>query len=214
MIDELHHIGVVDGFQGSHLTKRQEVLSSLLGLVGGGTIHLGDGTDEWSSRETLVIGMWAFTGLLDVTRPPTIRELVRAGLPLELVTRFEEVVLLRRLQERELVALLRRWPAITSLVALGERLGHTVRIHDEVFRRAARAVTLAQDGATARTAGGWIVSALRDALTGALAEPESRELVPTPDSLAIPRELLQRSRPDDPPDDGGAWDATLILTKR
>lgn len=214
VIDELHHIGLVDGLQGNQAVKRQEVLSSLLGLLGGGTVHLGDGTDEWSSREALVIGMGAFTGFLDVTRPPTVHELVRAGLPLELATRFEEVVRLRRLPERELVALLRRWPAVTSLVAVCERLGHSVRIHDEVFRRAARAVMLDQGGATARTAGGWIVVALREALTSALSDPDPRELVLTPDSLTIPSPPVRRLRPDDPPDDTGGWDATVILTRR
>lgn len=214
VIDELHHIGLVDGLQGNSLAKKQEVLSSMLALVGGGTVLLGDGTDEWSSREALVIGVGAFTNLLDTARPPTVHQLVRAGLPLELATRFEEVVLLQRLPERELITLLRRWPAVTSLVAVCERLGHTVRIHDELFTCAARAVMLDQGGATARTAGGWLVSALRDALTAALAEPEAGEIVLTPDSLTIPRAPTRRTPPDDPPDDVDGWDATLILTKR
>lgn len=91
-----------------------------------------------------------------------------------------------------------------------QRLGFAVRIADETFSRAARAVTAGDGGSTARTAGGWLVSALRDEMSRALAEPEVRELVITPDSLSIAR----RKGPEDPPEASGGWDATIVLTPR
>lgn len=214
ILDELHHAALVPGVEGNMDAKKREVLSSLLGMAGHGTVHLGDGTTEWSSQQALVIGMGAFTGLLDLTRPPTTADIVRAGIPLELCTRLtEELILLRPLPERELRALLRRWPALSGLAAVCERLGFPVRVHEEAVARAARAVTLGLEGATARTAGGWLVSALRRALCDALSENEVRELVVTPDSLPIARESPRRRPPDDLPDADG-WDATIILTPR
>lgn len=214
ILDELHHAALIPGIEGNMDAKKREVLSSLLGLAGHGTVHLGEGTAEWSSQHALVIGLGAFTGLLDLTRPPATADIVRAGIPLELCTRLtEELILLRPLPEHELRALLRRWPALTGLAAVCERLGYTVRVHDEALSRAARAVTLGLEGATPRTAGGWLVSALRRALIEALSENEVRELVVTPDSLPIAPALTRRRPPDDPPGADG-WDATIILTPR
>jgi hypothetical protein len=161
-----------------------------------------------------VIALGAFTGLLDAERAPTPADLVAAGLPLELATRFDEVIVLRRLAEHQLVALLREWPALVSLIDVCQRLGFAVRIADETFTRAARAVTAGGDGSTARTAGGWLVSALRDEMIRALSEPEVRELVITPDSLVIARAAVRRRGPDDPPEASGGWDATIVLTPR
>ncbi|AHG89841.1 ATPase AAA-2 domain protein [Gemmatirosa kalamazoonensis] len=205
VIDEIHHAGVRPDVHGNMAAKRQEVLASLLGLVGHGSVQLGDTGGAWSSREALVIAMGAFTGLLDLRGAPSIQALVHAGLPLELATRFEEVVLLRRLPERELRAVLRRWPALGSLTDVCERLGYTVRIHAEAYARAARAVVLGQDDATARTAGGWLVAALREVLIAALAAPDHRELVVAPDSLPIPASAARHRPPDDPPDSPGGW---------
>jgi hypothetical protein len=214
VIDEIHHAGVVEGLHGNMLAKRNEVLSSLLSLFGHGTLRLGDGTREWSSKNALVIALGAFTGLLDAERAPTPADLVAAGLPLELATRFDQVLTLRRLSERQLIALLRQWPALVSLTEVCQRLGVAVRIADETFARAARAVTTSRDGSTARTAGGWVVTAVRDALIGALGNSETRELVVTPDSLAIARSSRRRIGPDDPPGAAGGWDATIVLTPR
>ena len=75
-------------------------------------------------------------------------------------------------------------------------------------------MTLGHDGATARTAGGWLVSALREALIAALAEPDRRELVVTPDSLPLPASPARGRHRDDPPDPPEGWDATIILTPR
>lgn len=65
VVDEIHHIGVVDGLHGNLLAKRQEVLASLLSLFGHGTLRLGDSAREWSSKNALVIALGAFTGLLN-----------------------------------------------------------------------------------------------------------------------------------------------------
>lgn len=72
VIDEIHHIGIApqDGLHSNMAAKRREVISSLLPLVGYGTLHLGEGTREWSSRNALVICMGAFTGLLDTKKNP------------------------------------------------------------------------------------------------------------------------------------------------
>lgn len=215
VIDELHHGGLTEDItDSSHRTKRQEVLSSLLGIVGGGTVHLGDGAQEWASNQALVIGMGAFTGLLDPTKAPSPRDLVRAGIPIELCSRFEEVLTVRPLPEARLREMLRQWPALTSLAKVCERLGYTVRIHDEVFSRAARAVFRNDDDATPRTAGGWIVAVLRAALMAALRNANTTELEITPDSLSIARSHIARRGRDEPPGNEGGWDATIILTPR
>jgi hypothetical protein len=215
VIDELHHARRVHDTTGNMLAKREEVLASLLGLTGHGTVHFGEGTEEWSSREALVIGMGAFTDLIDLSRPVSVKDIVRAGLPLELATRLaEEIIVLEPLRERDLIGLLRRWPALVSLIDVCNRLGYPVRVHDEAYTRAARVVTLGLDGSTPRTAGGWLVAALRHALIGALEGDELCELVIIPDSLPIPRTATRRRPPDDPPDGHGLWDATIVLTPR
>jgi len=101
---------------------------------------------------------------------------------------------------------------VSTEVSVCERLGFTVRVHDEAFAMAARAVVGASDEATARTAGGWLVSAVRQGLVVALANPEVREIAITPDSLTIARAQRDRRPPDDPPDDLRGWNAAIILT--
>lgn len=213
VIDEIHHAGVVHGLVGNMAAKRSEVLASLLALVGGGVTRLGEGTAEWSSQHALVIGAGAFTGLLRLERPLVTEDLTAAGLPLELVTRFDEWLVLRPLPEPALVQLLERWPALVTLTELCTRLALEVRIHPEAIRRAARVVTLGRDGSTARTAGGWLVAALRGALLRAVDDPDVSTIDLTPDALSIPP-TATRSRPEPPPDDDGEWDATLVLTRR
>jgi hypothetical protein len=205
VIDEIHHAALVPGAHGNMEAKRREVLASLLGLAGYGAVHLGEGARAWSSQHAMVIGMGAFTGRLDPSRSPTVHDLTNAGIPLELSTRLaEEVVLLKPLSEPELVELLHRWAPLTSLVEVCTRLGYTVRIHQATYRRAARVVTLGLDGSTARTAGGWIVSALRRALLDALATRELSDFIIAPDDLPIPPSATRRP-PDPPPDDAGGW---------
>ena len=211
-IDELHHVAKVAGTDGNLHAKRQEILASLLGIVGSnGGCHFKDGA-EWSSEQAMVIGLGAFTGMIDLDKPVGVREIVDAGIPLELATRFaEEIIVLRPLPERALVELLRRWPALKSLRELCERLGYTVRIHDESFRRAARVITLGHDGSTPRTAGGWLLTALRLELTRALGEENQRELVVSPDSLPIPPNATCRRRGDDPPTGFDGWDTRITV---
>jgi ATP-dependent protease Clp ATPase subunit len=214
VIDEIHHANLSQDLHGNMAAKRQEVLASLLSLLGYGTLNLGEDAKEWSSQNALVIAMGAFTELLDATRSPTPADLVAAGIPHELATRFEEVIVLRPLSERQLLELLRRWPALVSLIDVCARLGYAVRIHDEAFARAARAVIANDDKSTARTAGGWLVAALRSALIEALRDPAVKELEITPDSLSIARPDTRRRRGDDPPGEAGDWNATIILTPR
>lgn len=197
-IDELHHANVGEDMDGNMRAKRDEIMSSLLGLFGHGVLHLGEIGSAWSSRNALVIGLGAFTGTLDLSHVPAPSDLVRAGIPVELGTRFEEVIMLSPLAEAELLALLRRWPALISLVEVCERLGFGVRIHDETYRRAARALVLGADDATARTAGAWLVTALRHELITALTAGEVRDLVITPDSLEIARAAVPRADGDEP----------------
>jgi hypothetical protein len=215
VLDELHHLRVVPGMQGNLKAHREEVLASLLGLTGRGTVHLGEGADLYDCSQTLVLAMGAFTGL-NLQRPVTVRRLARWGLPLELANRIaEEVVVLKPLPESALIDLLRTWPALLALTETCKRLGHEVRILDEAYARAARVVTLGHDASTPRTAGGWLVSALRTALIRALDRPEPTELVVTPDDLPIPSSATRPlPRREPPPETGGGWDTTIILTPR
>lgn len=131
---ELHHITRAPETTGNMQAKRQEVLSSLLGLTGHGTIRFEEGT-EWSSRNALVIGVGAFTDMLDLSRPVTIRGLTKAGLPLEPATRMaEDVIVLRRLRERA-------GRAATQLAGARnpERGVHAPRVHGPGGRRSLRA---------------------------------------------------------------------------
>jgi hypothetical protein len=96
-----------------------------------------------------------------------------------------------------------------------KHLGHEVRILDEAYARAARVVTLGHDASTPRTAGGWLVSALRTALIAALDRPEATELIITPDSLPIPSTATRPLPPRDPPPEApGGWDTTIVVTPR
>jgi hypothetical protein len=205
VIDELHHVRMIRGTEGNMAAKRQEVLSSLLALAGHGTLHF-QGGEAWSSEQALVIGVGAFTDLLDLSRSPTVADFMDAGLPLELTTRLaEEVIVLQPLGEPQLVELLRRWPSLTSLHAMCERLGYRVRIVDEAYRHAARVVTLGHDSSTARTAGGWLVAALRHELVRLLPDTGSSDIVITPDSLPIPPSAM-KERPKGSPEDHDDWD--------
>jgi ATPase family associated with various cellular activities (AAA) len=216
VVDEIHHARVTGDATGNSRQKREEVLASLLALAGGGIVHLGEGTREWSSAEALVFFAGAFTGLLDLRRSVAVEDLVRTGLPLELATRIaEEIILVRPLPEADLLELLRRWPPLLDLVALCEHLGYRVRIPDQTIGRAARVVALRPDSATVRTAGGWLVTALRHALLGALDEPAIGELLVPPDALPIGPTALQAPGRGEPPDDeSGGWNATIVLTPR
>ncbi len=216
VVDEVHHIRVVPGLTGNMGQAKADVLASWLGLFGGGVLQIGGQAGcpaAWSSREALVIAVGAFTSLLDTRRYPTPEELVRLGFPLELATRLGEIVLVRSLGEEALVQLLRRWPELTALQVVCARLGYPTEITDEAFRLAARVVTLSRGTASARSAGAWLTAALREGLIQALGNPELRPIVVTPDALPIPFHATRR-RDDEPPDDNGGWDATLVLTPR
>jgi hypothetical protein len=215
VLDELHHMRVVPGTQGNIRLHRDEVLASLLGVTGRGTVHLGEGTQLYDCSQTLVLAMGAFTGL-NLRRPVTVRRLAKWGIPLELANRIaEETIVLKPLPESGLIDLLRTWPELLALTETCQRLGHEVRILDEAYARAARVVTLGYDASTPRTAGGWLVSALRTALIAALDKPEAAELVITPDSLPIPSTAARPLPPREPPPEApGGWDTTIVLTPR
>lgn len=215
VIDELHHVGIRAGeYHANNAGYHRERFASWLPLLGYGTLRLGDGTREWSSQNALVICCGVFPDLLH-TATPTVRELVvRGGLPLELASRFEEVIRYRPLEEVALRRLLRQWPALTALVGVCERLGFSVRIDDAVFSRVARAVSIGHDGSTPRTAGSWIVAAVREAMVVALADPTIREIEITPDSLSISPTATRRQPPEDPPESSGPWGSGAGLTPR
>ncbi len=199
VLDELHHLALRNDTTGNTAAHHRDVMTSFLGLTGHGTIQFEDGR-AWSSQHALVIGMGAFTDLLDYRRPVTVRELSRS-LPLELVTRIaEQTITLRAPTERDMLAILREWPALKSLISVCERLGYEVRVHDEAVRRAARVVQLGHDRSTLRSAGGWLVSALRQGLIDALEQSETREIVVSPDSLPIPPTATRPEGPQEPPE--------------
>jgi hypothetical protein len=214
-IDEPHHVAVKPGeYPGTHAIYHRERFASWLPLIGYGTLRLGDGDREWSSLNALVLCCGVFPALPH-NSVTSVRELVvHGGLPLELASRFEEVIRYRPLEEAALRQLLRRWPALVALTAVCERLGIEVTIDDVVFSRAARAVRIGHDGSTPRTAGSWIVAALRDAMVKALADPAIREIVITPDSLSISPTATRREPPEEPPESSGPWDGRPGLTPR
>ena len=203
-IEELAHARVDHDATGNMRSKQREVLASLLGLTGYGLpLHLPESGREWTSDQALVIGVGAFTGLIDASHPVSVRDVIDASIPVELATRFsEELIVMQRLTEKDLIALLHRWPALTSLVDVCGRLGYTVRIAPEAYRHAARAVTLAPEALTARTAGSWLVSALRRALLAALDSSWHDEIVITPDSLGIPWTAIKQARRERGHDEG------------
>lgn len=211
ILDELHHLIVARDATGNLAGFSKLIMSSLLGLTGHGTIQLEDGR-SWSSQHALVIGLGAFTGLLDYRQPVTVRALEEAGVNVELANRLAvEIITVRAPSERETLAILREWPDLRSLIAMCTRLGYAVRIHDEAIRRAARVVQLGHDGSTLRTAGGWLVSAVRQGLMDALEQPDAREIIVTPDSLPIAPNATRAQPPGDPPEPpsegrrGNAW---------
>lgn len=211
VIDEIHHVGVAPAAQltGNMAAKRAEVLASLLGLLGHGTLKVGPDHRSWNAQDAMVLALGAFEGLLDPNRRPTVADLGRAGLPVELASRFHDVVLLPALGEGSLAELLRRWPAMDDMRRLCERLGLPVIVHPETISRAARAVTAGCDGATARTAGGWMVSAIQDALVRALDDPTVTSIEIAPDSLRIPR-ALKKYPPGDSADGDGQLPAERL----
>lgn len=219
ILDEIHHIRTVDvpGGAGSSTSigaKRAEILASLLGLTArDGVVNVGkDSYRPWSSGDAMIIALGAFTDLLDLSRDPTIADLA-PHLGLELASRFEQVIRLRPIPEEALVGLLKRWPALIALTELAARLGLETRIHEEAYRRAARAVAQGRSRSTPRTAGGWLVAALQRSLDRALVDSTVQELVVTPDDLPISTTEFRRP-PEEPPEQGGDWDATIILTPR
>lgn len=209
VVDELAHALSGNDLEGNMRAKRSEVLASLLSLLGHGIVRLGDDGREWQSRQALVIGMGAFTDVLDFSRgAPTPSELAAAGMPIELATRFEEIVVIRPLLECDIRSVLQRWPAVVDLAAICERLGYVVRVHPETYALAARSVVRGENGATMRSAGGWLVAPLRQALVKALACEGDGEIVITPDSLSIPR-AADRGRGRGP---RGGWDGGTVPT--
>lgn len=211
VLDELHHVMVGSDTTGNLAGFSKLIMSSLLGVTGHGTIQLED-AQSWSSQHALVLGLGAFTGLLDYRRPVTVRTLEEAGVHRELANRLAvDVVTVTPPTEREMVGILREWPDLRGLITICTRLGYDVRVHDEAIRRAARVVQLGHDHSTLRTAGGWLVSALRQGLTDALERSDSRAIAVTPDSLPIPahatRPHVQPNPPELPGGDDGsnAW---------
>ena len=201
ILDELHHVIVGPDVTGSLRGYSKLILSSLLGLTGHGVIQLADAR-SWSSRHALVIGLGAFTDLLDYNQPVTVRALVEdAGLDLELANRLAvEILTVKAPSEGEMVRILREWPDLKSVATVCARLGYEVRIHEEAVRRAARVVQLGYDRSTLRTAGGWLVSALHQGLIDALEQPAVREIVVTPDSLSIAPAATRPHVPPEPPE--------------
>ena len=200
VLDEIHHLLLRPDVTSNMAAKQREVMGSLLGLAGHGVLQL-EHRGSWSSENALVIGVGAFSDspMIDYRRSREIgvRELVAAGLQIELATRLlEDLIVLPTPTEHDMRAILREWPALRSLIRVCDQLGYGVRVHDETIRRAARVVHLGHDQSTLRTAGGWLVSALRQALIRALDDPDAKEIVVTPDSLPI---SPAATRPKDPP---------------
>jgi hypothetical protein len=213
-LDELSHIRVSSNSTSNTLAKERELIASLLGVAGRGTVHLGETAELYSTRDCLVIGAGAFSDA--AFERPHVAGIIDYGIPVELATRLAEtlIVLPRRLGQSTLVAILQQHPMLAGLIDVCRRLGFDVDITPEALGRVARVVDTGQEYATTRTGAGWLITALRHELIVALDDPSVRRLVVTPDALDIPPSAL-RPRPPEPPDDGETgWDARSRPTSR
>lgn len=183
VIDEIHHARVDSEAHGNMAAKQREVLASFLSLTGGGRLQIGESGGSIETDRMLVVCAGAFTGMRDDN--VTVDALVRYGIPLELATRFDQIVRIRRLHRRALVSVLKQHDAMADMLELCARLGIRIRIHEQTFTRAACAVEHDQSS-TPRTAVGWIVTAFRAQLYDALFGEGSTSIELSPDSLDIP----------------------------
>lgn len=210
VIDEVHHARLYPGLVGNSLSKRAEVLHSLLGVTGGGVgIQLGDSGRMYRADDALVVLAGAFTDLTSAGPTPTIEELVAYGFPYELVTRMQEVVTLRPLAAAAVVEILERWPAILELQALAQRLGAEIQIAPQTLQRVGRVVAAGAGGATVRTGAGWLLSAVKAKLISVVGGELAGPCLVSPDCLRIPRLAGADRRRDDGPDEQGTpWRAS------
>ena len=205
--DEIHHARVIEDLTGNSREKRNEVLTSLLALFGGDSMHTTGGA--YSARRTFRIAIGAFSGL-DLSVPITPRRLADFGFPPELANRIaaQEVMHLNTLSDAGMIELLMSWPEIRSLLETSAALGIPVRVHEATYARAAREMLWSAEAETTRRAAGWILSAIRRALLKMLSGATDGPVEINPDDLQIPR---IRARRDDRPDHSGGWDFTLPL---
>lgn len=203
-IDEIHHARLYPGLEGNSLSKRAEVLNSLLGLTGGGVgIQLGDSGVTYRADAALVVLAGAFTDLASAAPTPTIEELVAYGLPYELVTRMQEIVALRRLSARAVVEILERWPAVREVQSLATRLGTDIQVAPETLQWIGRVVADGSSAATVRTGAGWLLTTLKARLASVLSGEQDGSTVVSPDCLTISRMSGTERRRDDGPDEQG-----------
>ena len=201
VIDEIHHARLQPEAHGNMAAKQREVLASLLSLTGGGRLQIGESGHSIETDRMLVVCAGAFTGMRENI---TVGAMVRYGIPIELASRFDQVVRIRRLSQRAMVSVLKQHDAIVDVVELCARLGISIRIHEQTFTRAARAVV--QDpSSTPRTAVAWIVTALRAQLYAVLFGEGSPSIELSPDSLDI-----RRDHDDDDRTDPGGGEAGVV----
>ena len=198
VLDELDKARIPRDANATSRAKATELLTSLLGLVGGGVdLPLGDGR-AYRSDHALIIATGAFLDLEYRGDVPTVDELVRHGLPLELVTRFTGVLRLRDLSPSAIAEAVAQAPAVRGLVATAADLGLDVRIAPQTLGRVAQSVAAARGAASVRTGIAWLTAAIEQALVTELNRVGAndaavefgahlRRLEITPDSLAVPR---------------------------
>jgi hypothetical protein len=185
--------------------RREEVLASLLSVVAGDQVALGEKSEVWSARQALVITAGAFTGLDVTPKNVTPVRLARAGIQSELANRLlaGEVIGMVPPPRRELVRVLERWPELLSIRQAARRLGFTLSVPEATLYRAAALITDGLHGDTVRSAGGTLVSAARHHLVAALEEgADGNVLVITPDDIRTHRMAAPTGDPrQDPPDE-------------
>lgn len=205
LLEELHHSRVRGDADSSSRLKREEVLASLLGLVAGDHVPLGEKTDTWSARQALVFAAGAFTGLDLSAANVTPARLSSVGIPPELANRLcsGDIVEFSAPPKMEIARVLGAWPELVSLTSTARHLGFTLRIPEATLHRASELIMDGRQGDTFRSAGGAIVSAARQHLLTALEKGARRnEIVVTPDDIRTARPPRpSKDLPRDPPEE-------------
>jgi hypothetical protein len=205
VLDELHHARLAGEDDSNMRMRREEILASLLGLVAGDRVPLGEKTAVWSARQALVIAAGAFTDLNVRAENVTPGTLTAAGIQPEFANRLcaGDILGFSPPPKGELARVLGDWPELRSVTESARHLGYQLCVPEATLHRAAALILDGRHGDTLRSAGGALVSAARGHLLAALeASAKHQELVVTPDDIRTARRgPIAGDARRDPPDE-------------